>query len=227
MAGVIFAAAISVGLPLVALVYAFYRKRYIPFLLGVLAFVVSQILFRVPILKYLGENSIAFSMFSAMQPVLFAIVIGFSAGIVEGLARFIAMRFFMAQRDWKSGFLFGAGHGGIEAVIFVGIQAITLLFSPTALAYNEAFFLGGIERFFAILLHIGLSILVLQGVVHKKFLYVVLAIFIHGLVDSLVGILPLYVPKDSVMIVLEVTLAMIALALFSYSLWIKRKGVLT
>lgn len=43
---------------------------------------------------------------------------------------------------------------------------------------------------------------------------------------NLVVILPMYVPQDSVLIVVEVTVAMFALTLFVYSLWIKRKGVL-
>lgn len=227
MAGVIFAAFISIGLPFAALLYACYRKRYFAFILGVLAFVGSQVLLRIPLLQYLEKHSTAYSMFSVTQPVLFAIVIGLSAGIVEELARFVAMRFLMRQRDWKSGFLFGAGHGGIEAVIFVGSNAVLLLFTQTtAIAYNEAYFIGGIERFFAMLLHIGLTIIVLQGIVRKNLLYVVLAIMIHGIVDAFVGILPLYVPKDNVLIVLEVTVAVIALAVFYYSLWIKRKGVL-
>ncbi|MGG2066824.1 YhfC family glutamic-type intramembrane protease [Bacillus sp. S14(2024)] len=226
MASIIFAAIISIGLPLTALLYACSKKRYIPFVLGGLAFVVSQVLIRVPIIKYLGEHSTAYSMFSAMQPVLFAIVIGLTAGIFEELARFIAMRFFMKQRDWQSGFLFGAGHGGIEAVLFLGSSAVFLLFSPTAIANSDTYFIGGIERFFAMLLHIGLSIIVLQGVVRKRFLYVVLAIMIHGIVDALVGILPLYVPKESSLLIVEVTLAVIAVAVFNYSLWIKRKGVL-
>lgn len=206
--------------------YAGYKKRFMPFVLGVLAFVVSQVIVRIPILQYLGEASTAYSMFSATQPVLFSIVIGLSAGVFEELARFIFMYFFMKLRDWKAGFLFGAGHGGIEAVLFVGMSALTLMFSPTAIAYNETFFIGGIERLFAMLLHIGLSIIVLQGLVQKKFLYVVLAIIIHGFVDALVGILPIYVPKDYALVVLEGALALIALAVFSYSLWIKRKGVL-
>lgn len=226
MATVLFATFISVGLPLAALLYASYRKRYMAFLVGVLAFVVSQLLFRIPILDYLQGHSAAYTMFSVTQPVLFAIVIGLSAGVVEELARYFAMRFLMKRRDWTSGFLFGAGHGGIEAVLFVGIHVPALLFSPTAFLYNEALFVGGIERFFAMVLHIGLSIIVLQGVVRKRLSYIILAILIHSFVDALIGILPLYVPKDSVLVVLEVTLAIIALAVFAYSISIKRKGVL-
>lgn len=226
VAGIIFTVGVTIGLPILALLYACYKKRYIPFLLGVLAFVVSQILIRIPILQYLGEHSTGYLMFNTTQPVLFAVVIGLSAGVFEEIARFIAMRFFMKQRDWKAGFLFGAGHGGIEAVLLVGISTVSLLFSSTAIAYNQDFFMGGAERIFAMMLHVGLSIIVLQGVVQKKFLYVVFAILIHGLVDALVGIIPLYMQGDSMMIVLEGTVAIFAFIVVGYSLWIKRKGVL-
>ena len=226
VAGVIFTVMISIGLPFIALLYAFYKKKYIPFGLGILAFVVSQILLRIPLMQYIGQNSAAYSMFSVTQPVLFAVVIGLSAGIFEGLARYIAMRFLMKQRDWQSGFLFGAGHGGIEAVLFVGISSVSLLFSSSMIISGDLYFVGGIERLFAMLLHIGLSIMILQGIVKKRFIYVILAILIHGFIDSLVGILPLYLSGNNALIAIEVTLAITALAVFIYSLWIRRKGVL-
>lgn len=226
MVGIICTVVISIGIPFIALLYAFYKKRYIPFGLGILAFVVSQVLLRIPLMQYIGQNSAAYSMFSVTRPVLFYILIGLSAGVFEELARFVAMRFLMKQRDWQSGFLFGAGHGGIEAVLFVGISAISLLFSPSIIVSSEPYFVGGIERLFAMLLHIGLSIIVLQGIVKRRFIYIMLAILIHGMVDALVGILPLYLSGNDALIAIEVTLAITALAVFIYSLRIKRKGVL-
>ena len=225
MLGVIFAVIISIGLPISLLIYAIIKKRFLPFLLGVLAFIGSQILIRIPLLKYLEMNSINYSMFSAMYPVFFAIIIGLSAGVFEELARFVMMKFFMKNPNWQSGFLFGAGHGGIEAVLFVGISASTMLFSPTVAIYNAGFFIGGIERFFAMMLHIGLSIIVLQGVVQRKFIYVLIAILIHGFVDALVGILPLYLGAGASLVAIEVALALTAIAVLSYSLMIKRKEV--
>lgn len=226
VAGVIFTVVISIGLPFIALLYAFYKKRYIPFGLGVLAFVVSQILLRIPLMEYMGQNSAAYSMLGVTHPALFSMMIGLSAGVFEEVARYLAMRFLMKQRDWQSGFLFGAGHGGIEAVLFVGLGVLSLLFSTSIIASSELYFVGGLERFFAMLLHIGLSIIVLQGVVQKRFLYVVLAILIHGLVDALVGIFPLYLSGGYALIAIEVALAIISLFVLMYSLWIKRKGVL-
>ncbi|CAM4197730.1 MULTISPECIES: YhfC family intramembrane metalloprotease [Bacillus] len=226
MNGLIFTAFISIGLPLVALLYAFWKKRYIPYMFGVLAFVVSQVLIRIPLLNYLNGNSTGFQMFSVMQPILFVIVLSLSAGIFEETARFIAMRYFMKQRDWQSGFLFGAGHGGIEAVLIVGIPVISLLLSQTVIQNGDSYYIGGIERIFAMVLHVGLSFIVLQAVVQKKFRYVVYAIFIHGTVNALASIIPLYVSGKRGIIAAEVSIAICALLVFSYSFLLKRKGVL-
>ncbi|MFB6732181.1 YhfC family glutamic-type intramembrane protease [Bacillus mobilis] len=225
MNGLIFTTMISFGLPLVALLYAVWKKRYIPYMLGVLAFVVSQILIRIPILNYVNGTSTNFQMFSVMQPVLFVLLLSLSAGIFEEIARFIAMRYFMKQRDWQSGFLFGAGHGGIEAVLIVGIPVISLLLSQTVIQNGGSYYFSGIERIFAMVLHIGLSIIVLQAVVQKKFRYVVYAILIHGVANALASIILLYVQGKSGIILSEVSIAICALFVFSYSFILKRKGV--
>ncbi|GAB6549170.1 MULTISPECIES: YhfC family intramembrane metalloprotease [Bacillus] len=225
MNGLIFTTMISFGLPLVALLYAFWKKRYIPYMLGVLAFVVSQILIRIPILNYVNGTSTNFQMFSVMQPVLFVLLLSLSAGIFEEVARFIAMHYFMKQRDWQSGFLFGAGHGGIEAVLIVGIPVISLLFSQTVIQNGDSYYFAGIERIFAMVLHIGLSFIVLHAVVQKKFRYVVYAILIHGTANAIASIILLYVPGKSGIIMSEVSIAICAVLVFSYSFILKRKGV--
>lgn len=226
MGGILFAVAISIGLPIVLFVYAWTQKKYIAFLLGVLTFVGSQILFRLPILAYLQTHSASYLMFNTMHPVIFAIVIGLSAGIVEELARFIMMSLFIKQGDWRSGFFFGAGHGGIEAVLLVGISALIMLFTQSDAIQQVDFIIGGIERFFAILLHIGLSIIVLQGVKQRKYFYIVIAIIIHGFIDALVGILPLFLSPNHALLAVEVALVITSVAVMIYSLFIKRRGVL-
>lgn len=226
MFGIMFAVCVSIGIPLIIFLYVCFKKSYVPFLLGALAFIISQVLIRIPLLESLQTHNTTFAMFSTVRPVLFAIVIGLSAGIFEELARFVLMRFVMKQRDWWSGLLFGVGHGGIEAILLVGINALVLLFSLQASAHNIDFFIGGIERLFTLVLHIGLSIIVLRGVVQSRFSYVVLAILIHSFVDTLVGIFPLFMSSNAALIAIEISLIMIALAVMSYSLSIKRKGVL-
>ena len=107
-------------------------------------------------------------------------------------------------------FLFGAGHGGIEAVLIVGIPVISLLFSQTVIQNGDSYYFGGIERIFAMVLHVGLSFIVLQAVV-QKFRYVVYAILIHGAANAIAGIISLYVPGKSGIIISEISIAICAL----------------
>lgn len=163
MFGIIFTVIISIGLPLLLFFYAYRQKKVMPFLLGSAAFLLSQILLRIPLLQYLGENYPAYTMMSMTNPILFAIMIGLSAGLFEELARFILMTFLVKQRNFQAGFYFGAGHGGIEAVLIVGIPVATLLFSPTMALSSEMAFMGGIERFLRLF-----YILVFQFLFYKR-----------------------------------------------------------
>ncbi|MGM2815848.1 YhfC family intramembrane metalloprotease, partial [Bacillus cereus group sp. Bce007] len=64
-----------------------------------------------------------------------------------------------------------------------------------------------------------------QAVVQKKFRYVIYAILIHGTANALASIISLYVKGKSGIIMSEVSLAICALLVFSYSFILKRKGV--
>lgn len=226
MFGMIFTAMISMGLPFLLFVYAYKQKYMMPFILGSAAFVVSQIFLRMPLLQYIGETYPAYTMLSMTNPIVFALIIGLSAGLFEELARYIFMVLWMKTRDFRAGFLFGAGHGGIEAVLIVGLPVLGFLFSPTLIESSYLTFVGGLERIFAMILHIGFSVLVLQGIVQKRFFYVLLAIVLHGFVDALIIIVPLFVPQNSALFVLEGAFALIAFLLLLYSLSVKRKGIL-
>lgn len=133
------------------------------------------------------------------------------AGIFEEVGRFIIMKFALKKfRRWKDGLAFGIGHGGIEAILLVGINSIVMLVfafminkgifeslllnGQTAEAFepikdqltNGSVFLvllGGIERISAIAIHLGLSILVLYAIRNRKVLYLIYAILIHALFD--------------------------------------------
>ncbi|WP_100404136.1 YhfC family glutamic-type intramembrane protease [Bacillus sp. FJAT-42315] len=225
MAGVVFGLLIGMMFPLAALFYCLINKRYFrPYLLGVLAFIISQMLLRLPLLQWLSGNVIAYDMFRATQPFFFALGLGFSAGIFEGIARYIAMKYFMKNhRAWDDGIVFGIGHGGIEAVLFLGMSALTSLFSPTMwLMHGTDYFIGGIERLFAILLHVGLSILVLKGVASGQIKYLLYAIVIHGMIDSFVGIVPLLITSSTSIIVIEGLLMITSIFLFAYCMKLRK-----
>lgn len=223
--GILFVILISIGLPIGLAIYALVQKKFWPFVLGVIAFVGSQILIRLPILQLLEAKSIQYTMFSATRPILFAILLALSAGVVEEVARYVLMRYLLKERSWQTGFLFGAGHGGIEAFLLVGIGSLVMIFVAEGTLSSGDFIVGGIERLFTIILHIGLSLLVLRSVVEKRVTFLILAIFIHTFVNSLAGIIPLYFTPTVSIIFIEVSLALIALALLVYHFIQKRKGV--
>lgn len=222
-----FAILISVILPIAAFIYAVLTKRLLPFVFGILAFTISQLMIRIPLLDYLQTNSTKFILLSTSQSILYFLILGLSAGVIEEVARYLFMKFLMKDKDWTSGFVFGLGHGGIEALLLVGVGAISMLFSPLVSLYGAEYFIGGAERFFAIALHVGLSIIVLRSLVEKRLLYLFIAILIHGLGNSLIGIIPLYFQGKNALFLLESIIAFIAFATFTYSLIIKRKGILS
>ena len=56
------------------------------------------------------------------NPYVFAIYGGLTAGIFEELGRFVAFFFLLKKYlDYKDGFAYGIGHGGIESILVGGI----------------------------------------------------------------------------------------------------------
>ena len=139
-----------------------------------------------------------------------AVVLGLSAGLWEELARYATYRWWAKEaRSWRKGLLLGSGHGGIEAillgfyVLYVFIRIVTLqgadltaLFPADQLALAQAqitaywstpwylTFLGAVERFFTLLAHLSLSLLVLQAFTRGKSYWIWLAVFWHALLDA-------------------------------------------
>jgi uncharacterized membrane protein YhfC len=55
-----------------------------------------------------------------------ALVLGLSAGLWEELMRYATYKWWAVQaRSWRQGLVLGAGHGGIEAIIFGGLVLVT------------------------------------------------------------------------------------------------------
>lgn len=172
--------------------------------IGALTFIASQVV-HLPLNFALGLLGGGRGV--ALWPLVpLALVAGVSAGICEEGARWIVLRFFARRtRGWRAGLQFGAGHGAAEAIIFgvlalVNVIAIIALRSvdPAALglagapadqlaaaqaaywntaAYTPA--IAGLERVFAITLHITLATLVMRSVTRGQPLYLLAAIGLH------------------------------------------------
>lgn len=163
------------------------------------------------------------------------VVLTLTSGLFEEGARYLILRWgAKGVRDWKEGLLYGAGHGGIEAILIVGGTAISnlvlLLTADTVLAQLGQMPPGQAaavsaqvdavrtltwlpialsiwERAIAITLHIGLSLLVLLGVLRRNFRLVLAAMLIHAAFNG-VALLAL---RYSDAVTVEVVLTLVAL----------------
>lgn len=82
---------ISIGIPLCFLIYILLKKeRYIKsYFMGVLVFVVSQIILRLPIIQVVLPKFDWYGNMQIFYPVVYIIFLSFTAGIFEEIGRFI------------------------------------------------------------------------------------------------------------------------------------------
>lgn len=171
-------------LPLGACYLLIRKKRnvWMMFVLGALAFFLSQILLRIPLLTALSSNyNIGF--YFSFHPFIYLIFLAFTAGLFEETARYFTFRCTHKKHDtlWDA-LAFGLGHGGIEAILLVGIP---LLMTDASL---EQALLASFERMSAILSHVAFSLIVWWSV-HKRAPWVfLLAILLHMGLDMLTGL---------------------------------------
>lgn len=204
---------LSFVFPVGAVVYLYKKKRISLKAVGVgaLTFLLFQFATRIPLLTLLSTEP----WFQGLMGNLFfsAVLIGgVSAGLFEEVGRYLAFRFPLKRNlSWKNGLAYGLGHGGIEAIMLVGVTYIyyiglslmlnagqfdsligTQFDAETAAMIRSQlvntppvyFLFGGLERFFTLFIHIGLSLMVLYGVITGKIRYLLYAILLHTLVNA-------------------------------------------
>ena len=215
---IIMSIALCVAFPLGILIqmYRRYGVSWKVVLAGSMAFIISQPMLRINILNGLN-NSIWFSINVMQDYIIYSLFLGITAGIFEETARFTCFKFFLENKSqWHSGIAFGAAHGGIEAMIFAfpacinnliyslsinsgkfesmltksGISSNVISQMKVSLisAKSYLFLIPGLERVFAIIHHIAMSLMVLYAVKYKKSIYFLYAILFHALVNSPLGV---------------------------------------
>jgi len=189
-------------------------------LAGALTFIASQVL-HIPVvagLTALFKNG-TLSVPDAWSAIFSAVVLGLLAGIFEETARWILFKFSLKNvKTWTEGVLVGVGHGGVEAML-IGLLSIATIVNMVVMRnadlaalgvpagqieltrqqvdayWGAPFYMGflsGLERLFAISLHLALSVMVLYSVVYKKPMWFWLALLWHAFVDALsVYLLPI------------------------------------
>lgn len=227
---------VTVLLPIVLAVYARikYRAKISSFFIGAGIFIgfalILEQLFHYLVMSIVGESLVN-------NIWIYAVYGGLAAGIFEEAGRFIAMRFAMKKTlNRTNAFMYGIGHGGAEAIIIVGLNAISNLI--TAFMINSGgiealinalpedqkeatyesiaqlwtlpayqFHLAGIERVIAILLQITFSLIIFKAVKTGKKIYVIGAVALHFFVDAAMVICANYLDVVYVEVMLGLIMA--------------------
>lgn len=239
MAGVICTIILSIGLPILLIVVG--KKKFgaqiSTFFIGAGTFVLFALVLE-QILHMLVMNVLGLSQDS--NEWLYYIYAAVAAAVFEESGRIIVMKYFMKSRfNFSNAFMYGVGHGGIEAIVLGGLTGISNLANmlminsgsmETVLAAlpddvknqtltqisalwttnSGLFFAAGIERVSALVLQIGLSLIIFNGLkTHKKPL-VLLAYVTHFAVDffavACASRLPIVVVEIIIMIMAAGTL---------------------
>lgn len=248
-AGIIFSLCISIALPVVLLmvVHKKTKARMAMAVIGAATFflfamVLEQILHAVVL--GVGGECITGNIW------IYGLYGGLAAGLFEEVGRFVAMRFAMKkQLNLPNALMYGVGHGGIEAILIVGLASVSNLVTSIMInagtleaslgaldqATKEAtltqlsalwttpsyqFFLSGIERIVAVTLHIALSVLVFQAVKLGKKRYWFLAFAIHVGVDFATVIAANYLN----LVLVEVMLAVLVAGVVALTISLCRKN---
>jgi uncharacterized membrane protein YhfC len=187
--------------------------------IGAATFVLSQVV-HIPFLQlstYLLNRPPLVNVFLNMSRtgliVFNGVFVGLAAGLFEELFRYGMFRWWAKDaRSWHTGVLAGAGHGGVEAIIFGGLALFSFIqllgyrntdlsAQPQVAAYWSASwviaFLPAYERLCTIIIQVSMAVLVLQTFTRRQWFWVWLAVLYHALIDFITvpasaGIISIY-----------------------------------
>ena len=163
---------------------------------GASMFTVSLI--RIPLNTYMTQIILA-GTFTHWTPSLIVLLPSLTAGIFEETARYIGFKLLIKDDTYGKGLTYGAGHGGIESILLVGLSVLSvgviLLTNPEALPQDQLALIlatpvymplvGVYERIMAMIVQVGLSIVVLESIRRSDKRYLVAAIGLHTLLNYL------------------------------------------
>lgn len=212
---------IGFGLPLAMFLYFRLKKKadILPFFVGCAVMLLFALVLEAMVHRVILGSSVGGKIQNNVW--LYAVYGGLMAGLFEETGRFLAFKTVLKKHQHRdvNALMYGAGHGGIEAVVLLGITMINnltysviinagsteALLAPLtgdlkaqvqsaiqALCTTPAhhFLLGGVERIFAVALQISLSVLVWFAAKRPgKRCLFPAAIGLHALVDAATVIL--------------------------------------
>jgi len=213
--GLVFTTTLCFGFPIASYIFLRRKGNYTARAIGagMLSFFLFQIVLRIPLLQLIGTQDFYIEL--TENHLAISLVLGFTAALYETVGRLVFMKLILRGKEsYHTGLAHGVGHGGIEAILLVGVNYIIyILFSfminagtfevavletSTGLALEQftalrdtlidsssgLFFVSGIERLFTMVIHIGLSVLLMEGIARRKVLkYFLLVLLIHTALD--------------------------------------------
>jgi uncharacterized membrane protein YhfC len=211
----------TVGPVLAAILFYRRQKYYLGSVFtGAAVFILFQLVTRIPLIQLVLPGMDWYKETIQSNLWTYGLFLGFTAGLFEEVGRYLAFILILKKNlDWKNAVAFGIGHGGIEAILLVGVTYISNLI--TSIMINSGLFdamlaqypdqargamiqarnvlvhtpsymylVSGVERLFTFIIHIALSVLIMVGIQKKKgLLYLGLAILLHMVIDAPVVIL--------------------------------------
>lgn len=226
------------------------NKGYVGVLIGgVLSFYLTQIIIRIPLLQLVLPNLTWYQKLSK-NTIFIGLFLGITAALFETIGRFFTLHFLLRKRlSYKSGIVHGIGHGGIEAILLVGINYIFYLIYTILLSHGVSeplfwiiprgetqelmksilmdtksylFLIAGVERGLTIIIHVSLSLLMTVGIVKKQILkYFMIVLGIHSLLDFITVIMSL---EGASILLIEGVL--VGFTLISVLIIINTKGII-
>lgn len=91
--------------------------------LGALGFFVTQVIIRIPILQTLSQSS-GFVSFANSHYIVYVLILAFTAGLFELTGRYVVAKLMSKNLTYRRSVAAGLGHGGIEALVIVGMTYI-------------------------------------------------------------------------------------------------------
>lgn len=254
--GMVFSMILAVLFPIILMIYWMKSKKpkFLSCVIGAVTFILfalilEQILHTVVMVAIgkgdllLGKEKLASNIW------VYGLYGGLCAAIFEEVGRFLAMKLCMKKfLDKKNAIMYGIGHGGIEAIIILGLAEISNI--ATAMSINSgaietiissvpenqretlyeqvsalwttpaaSFYLAGVERIIAVLLHICLSYMVYRFVKYSEKKFFCIALGIHFLIDFGTVVMSKVIP----MVALEAILAAVVIGFLIFVIKLYKK----
>ena len=219
---IIFAMAVEIILPFYfSLIWInHFKSKIMHGFYGVLGFIssvtIESLILSLIVTRFVDKKSLIFYLLAGSFP-----------GIFEETGKFLFLKYlYNTEKEKNISIMYGIGHGGAESII-AAFSLLTNLVSKEELIEkgilkesitSHICFMSIIERFFAIIIQISLSVFIYKSIKEKKIIYFLLAIIIHDGID--VFALLQHIGYIKSILLIELIVGIYALILSFYSCYL-------